>query len=80
MEDSLWSDRDYRIVGKLAFQPVESVMQEYDIDWLMPYDEDTGEVDDNELSIVSIHEIPMAVNWWLDSYNRAMALDESVAA
>lgn len=42
---------DLRIYGKVAYQPVNSLMQEYDIDWTMPYNEETGEVDDMEVSI-----------------------------
>lgn len=40
-----------RLCVKLAYQPCKSLMREYDIDWTMPYNEETGEVDDNEISI-----------------------------
>ena len=42
----------YRIMAKVAYQPNNSGMQsDYDIDWLMPYDEETGEVDDCDYAI-----------------------------
>lgn len=41
------------VLAKIAFCPDNSAMNEYDIDWLMPYDEDTGEVWDTELQISS---------------------------
>ncbi len=40
---------DQHICVKLAYQPTNSLLQcDYDVDWLMPYDEETGTVDDNE--------------------------------
>lgn len=41
------------VLAKIAFCPDNSAMNEYDIDWLMPYDEETGEVWDTELQISS---------------------------
>lgn len=47
-----WMDYDnednWQAYGKVAYQPTNSIMQEYDIDWTMPYDEESGEVDDSE--------------------------------
>lgn len=40
-----------RVCGKVAYQPSNSAMQEYDIDWTMPYDDGTSEVDDTEVEI-----------------------------
>lgn len=54
---------------KLAYQPNNSLMQcDYDIDWLMPYDEETGEVDDNELTVGKDEDTVEIINWFLDSY------------
>ena len=37
----------YHLAIKLAFQPANSIMQcDFDVDWLMPYDPNTGDVDD----------------------------------
>lgn len=37
---------------KLAYQTLNSIMQcDYDVDWLMPYNIDTGDVYDNEETI-----------------------------
>lgn len=52
----------YRICGKIAYN--NSYMKEYDMDWLMPYDEETGEVNDTETSIGGYDQIPSAVTYW----------------
>lgn len=41
---------DNDVAAKIAYQPAHSLMQEYDIDWTMPYDKD-GNVDDTEIFI-----------------------------
>lgn len=42
----------YRIMSKVAYQEHNCIMQcDYDIDWTMPYDEETGEVDDSDFAI-----------------------------
>lgn len=58
-----------KLYSKLAYQPSNSIMQcDYDIDWLMPYDKDTGEVYDTELSVYSSADAKEAVTWLLDCY------------
>ena len=42
---------DWKVYGKVAFQPDNSMMQEYDIDWDMPYDEGSPDVFDTESEI-----------------------------
>jgi len=54
---------DWTLYAKLAYQPKNSLMQEYDIDWLMPID-DNGDVIDTEISNPDIHDIGFLV----DSY------------
>lgn len=40
----------YRIAAKVAYQPSNSIMQcDYEIDWTMPYDEETNEVYDTSV-------------------------------
>lgn len=59
----------WRLCAKLAYQPNNSIMQcDYDIDWLMPYDEDTGEVDNNEISIYPNTDLPDIIDWLLRCY------------
>lgn len=42
-------DRDDEFVGlKLAYQSSNSIMSDYHVDWLMPWDDDSGEVWDTE--------------------------------
>ena len=56
------------LYAKLAYQPSNSIMQcDYDIDWLMPYDEETGEVWDTELYVDSYNAVS-AMEWLLDAY------------
>lgn len=68
-----WSDSYEAICTKLAYQPNNSIMSDYDIDWLMPYDEESGEVYDTELSLysnVNIAEIEWVIDWLLNIYNQ----------
>lgn len=39
----------YNVAAKIAFQPTSSIMQsDYSVDWLLPYDKDSGEVEECE--------------------------------
>ncbi len=59
-----------RLYAKLACKPSDSVMWcDYDVDWLMPYDEDSGEVYDTELPINSPDEAKRIVNWMFEYYD-----------
>ena len=61
-----WDDEDF-ILGKVAYQPVNSIMQcDYEWDWTMPYDVETGEVDDTELIITGKDDI----DWLFDQWER----------
>lgn len=67
-----WMDwdntNDWRLYAKVAYQPKNSLMQcDYDIDWIMPYDEETGEVDDTETEITDIEK---DVDWLLKEWER----------
>lgn len=60
-----------RLCAKLAYQTSNSIMQEYEIDWLMPYNEETMEVEDNEISIYQDSDLEEIIDWLLkcfDSY------------
>lgn len=46
------ADGTWRICAKLAYQHANNVMQcDYDVDWLMPYDPKTGDVDDTSTEV-----------------------------
>ena len=62
-ENTDWHFGEYRITMKVAFQPTNSIMHEYDIDWTMPWDEETGDVDDSEVSIHSDAEIDSVIDY-----------------
>ena len=62
-------DDNWLPYAKIAYQPTNYIMQEYDIDWIMPYNAETGEVDDTELLIgTSVSEVD--VDWWLEQWER----------
>ena len=63
-------DGTYRLSVKLAYQPKNSIMQcDYDIDWEMPYDEISGEVDDTEVAIYPNDNLELIIDWLLDIYS-----------
>ena len=66
-------DGTLRLCSKLAYQPCNSLMQcDYDIDWLMPYDEESGEVDDTEIPIcsnINMANIEEIIDWFLEQYS-----------
>ena len=69
-------DGTWRICAKLAYQPWNSAMQcDYDIDWLMPYDEESGEVDDNEVSIYPNTNLKEVIDWLLECYSSRHAVN-----
>ena len=64
-----WFDYDgdgkLSICGKVAYQSINNIMQcDYDIDWTMPYDERTGEVDDTEVLIDGDKDLVWLINQW----------------
>ena len=71
-ENDACTDGTWRLCVKLAYQPCNSLMQcDYDIDWLMPYDEKSGEVDDDtEVSIYPNTDLEETIDWLLDCYKR----------
>ena len=69
-------DGTWRLCSKLAYQPCNSLMQcDYDIDWLMPYDKESGEVDDTEIPIfsnINMINIEEIIDWFLERYSSYM--------
>ena len=62
-----YTDGTWRLCTKLAYQPSNSMMQcDYDVDWLMPYDEESGDVDDNEVSIYPYTNLKKVIDWLLE--------------
>lgn len=64
-----WMDyngtNEWELFGKVAYQPTNSLMQEYDIDWIMPYSEITGEVYDTEITIQDDSSVEYLVDTWM---------------
>jgi hypothetical protein len=59
-----WDYEYKQIMGKIAYLPNNNVMSQYDYDWIMPYDESTGEVYDTETQIGDLRD----VEWLLDEW------------
>lgn len=79
---SAWLDYDnngdWRLYSKVAYQPTNSLMQEYDIDWLMPVEEKTGFVWDTELAIAP-NTIGEDVGWLLREWAKVSKAREIAA-
>lgn len=52
--------------GKVAYLPKNSGMSEYDMDWIMPYDEETGEVWNTEIEFTSADDFN--IDWLLEQW------------
>lgn len=62
-------DTEMQIWGKVAYQPTNSLMQEYDIDWTMPFNEETDEVDDTEIRVDDETDLKWLLKQWERQYN-----------
>ena len=68
--DKTWAivfrwDYEYKqIMGKIAYLPNNNVMSQYDYDWIMPYDESTGEVYDTETQVGCQRDIEWLLDEW----------------
>lgn len=72
-EDTPLARKDYRVCGKLAYCPLNSIMHEYSMDWIMPTYND--EVYDTESSIsLDDYDIKVSVEWWLKEWNTMLPL------
>lgn len=57
-----------RIVMKVGWKPINAPMSDYDIDWLQPYDTETGDVDDREISLSTEEDFDNAYDWMIKSF------------
>ena len=58
-------DEEEVLRGKVAFQPKNSIMQcDYEVDWNMPYNEETGDVDDTAVIIINEEDIEWLFEQW----------------
>ena len=73
-EDGYYGDDEEEsysyVLGKIAFCPDNSAMNEYEMDWMMPYDEETGEVWDTETSITTWDSAYWLAEEWIAIMNR----------
>lgn len=62
------ADGTWRVCAKIAYQHSNNAMQcDFDIDWYMPYNLDTGEVDDTSTEITATQA---NVDWLNDTAKR----------
>lgn len=55
---------------KLAFQPRNSLLQcDFDIDWLMPYNDETGEVWDTSITIDPRDDFEKIIDWFENQWS-----------
>lgn len=61
---------DWRLYGKVAYKSIFSLMDEYDIDWTMPYQKDTKDVvfDEMEVTNVSTDFDLLYRQWWVTRF------------
>lgn len=70
-EDASYQSESYHICIKLAYQPDNSIMQcDYDVDWTMPYDKTTSEVDDTDTALYPGDDIVPIVESLLSAFAR----------
>lgn len=61
---------DWKPYAKLAYQPTNSLMQEYDTDWSMPVcKDDDSWCDDTECPVDS-ETLDADIDWWLKEWER----------
>ena len=58
----------YGLCMKMGYKPKNGILYDFD-DWLMPYDEDTGEVWDTDCSISTTGASKFDVEWILKEWN-----------
>ena len=78
-EQDEFTEGTWRLCAKLAYQPNNSMLQcDYNIDWLMPYNKSTNEVDDREESIYPSTNLVELIDWlwkWYEDYKNALYID-----
>lgn len=63
------SDGTWHLAAKVAYQPHNSIMQcDYDVDWTMPYDEDTGDVWDTDTTVYLNDNHKVTVDWLINQF------------
>ncbi len=60
------NDDDYwRVCGKVAYQPRNSIMQcDFDVDWCVPWNEANNEADTEDIQIGSKDDIKWLISEW----------------
>lgn len=71
-----YDDETNSIYAKIAYIPHNSLMHEYDMDFLMPYDENTGDVDDTE---TEFNGSDIDIQLLVDEFSRVIFNHSSVA-
>ena len=57
------------MAAKVAYQPHNSIMQcDYDVDWTMPYDEETGDVWDTDITVYLNDNHKETIDWLINQF------------
>ena len=63
------SDGTWHLAAKVAYQPHNSIMQcDYDVDWTMPYDEETGDVWDTDTTVYLNDNHKETIDWLINQF------------
>ena len=63
------SDGTWHLAAKVAYQPHNSIMQcDYDVDWTMPYDEETGDVWDTDITVYLNDNHKETIDWLINQF------------
>ena len=63
------SDGTWHLAAKVAYQPHNSIMQcDYDFDWIMPYDEETGDVWDTDITVYLNNNHKETIDWLINQF------------
>ena len=68
-EEDVLLDGTWHLCAKIAYQPHNSIMQcDYDIDWIMPYDEESGDVWDTDTTVYLNDNHKETINWLINQF------------
>ena len=63
------SDGTWHLAAKVAYQPHNSIMQcDYDVDWTMPYDKETGDVWDTDTTVYLHDNHKETIDWLITQF------------
>lgn len=69
--DNKYNDDGWQVCGRVAYNPYNSCMAcDLELDWIMPYCEESGEVWDTTIEIYNEDDITNNLKWLIDNYHQ----------